>query len=181
MRKGVPLFIAACFLLLTRQCCYSQTPGKVKKINLLPVYLVYSGLPSDTSLDKIVREAFSRHKVKMITKSQFDQFNENEVRRVEAKFRVRNDKFKTETDARNAISSEQHFVSNLLVIGFKSDYSMDSIRVTVATWKATPYLPDINSSRSSGTIETSLSDTCSSVKDNIFAIVDKILLSKWLK
>jgi hypothetical protein len=154
---------------------------KVKKYHLLPVYLVYTG-NTDIAPDDIVREAFSRHNVKLISKETFDQLNEGEVARIATKFRAADTRFASEREVRENIAKEQRFVSNLLMLDFTPSASVDSLVIQSASWETTAYPPSISSAKSSGRIETDLKgETCCSVKDNIFALVDKILASKWLR
>jgi len=172
------------FAILLQADGYGQKKEKsdVKKVNLLPVYLVYSGLPEDTALNKMVMEAFKRHKVKIITYKEFNQTNDDEVRRIETKFRARANEFGSEREIREAIEKEQRFVSNMLTINFTfQKTNMDSVTVTGASWRAVPYPPNISSPRTSGDIKTELESTCCNPQDNIFAIIDKILFSKWLR
>ncbi len=181
-RKLLP-FIAAGFLLMLQTFCFGQKPGKntVKKFYVLPVYLSHGGLPFDTAVGNMVKEAFTRHKVKLINYSSFDELNKGEVLRVATKFRARADQFGSEGDVKDAISKEQHFVCNLLTITFNTNTVNDTLLITGASWEATPSPPNIYNAKSSGKVETVLTDTCCSLRDNIYAIVDKILYSKWLQ
>ena len=183
MKKQLLPLLGIGLLLLTGISSYGQKNDKatVKKVRILPVYLVYSGFNYDTSIDRMVKEAFTRHKVELIDAKKFEQLNEGEVRRVETKFRLQNNNFNSERDVREAIAREQQFASNFLLITFSTDNTDDTLRVISADWESTAYPPNINSPRSSGKQQTTLTDTCCSVQDNIFALVDKILYSKWLK
>lgn len=183
MKNTVLKLIIASALLIVYTGAYSQKKEKssLKKVNVLPVYLVYDGLPTDTSYTRIVREAFTRYKVKLIHKLEFEQFNNNEVMRVTTKVKAPGSQYRSEWEIREAIEKEQRFVTNMLVVTFVPKESGDSVVVGSATWSAIPFPPSINSPRASGDIETVLEDTCCSVQDNIFAIVEKILFSKWLR
>jgi hypothetical protein len=97
MRKLIPCFIITGLILFSGLKSNAQkNPDAPKKLRLLPVYLVYNDLPGDTAMQRIVKEAFTRHKVDVIGKSKFDQANQGEVQRVETKFRARNDQFRSE-------------------------------------------------------------------------------------
>ncbi|MEP6699782.1 MAG: hypothetical protein ABJA85_00635 [Bacteroidota bacterium] len=184
MKKVTALLLFVFFVFLNQQPCYSQKNDKekVKKISLLPVYLVYSGLPYDTAIDRCVREAFERHKVKLIDKNQFDKTIMDEASRIVAKFRLRSSEFANESELREAASKEQKFVTNILTISFFTQNTGDTVNVIGASWEATPSPPSLyGSTKTSGKKETELTDICCSTRDNIFAIIDKILYSKWLQ
>ncbi len=186
MKKRIALLVVSFFVLFGQQKCYSQKNGKekVKKLNILPVYLTYScsGVPFDTSMDRMVKEAFKRRSVKLIDKKEFDKTTTDEVNRIVTMFRLRNNKFASERELREAVYKEQRYVANILTIQFFTQHTADTVNVIGASWQATPSPPNLNgSTRSSGKIETELTDTCCSTRDNIFAILDKILFSKWLQ
>jgi len=154
----------------------------VKRLHLLPVYLIYNnGIAGDSSFDNVVREAFTRHKVKLIGFKEFNQLNEGEALRIESKFRARQDAFDSKSDVREAIAKEQKFVTNMLEITFIQNVSGDSVSIISINWENTPYPPGVSSSRSSGEKVSVLKDTCCSIKDQVFALVDDILFSKWVK
>lgn len=174
------LMIGHCLVLCGQEKAKSEPPKKVK---ILPVYLVYSARPliNDSAFDKIVQLAFTRHKVEMINEDKFKRLIENEVSRVETKFRARGNQFNSESELNDAISNEQQFVSNYLLIDFRTEMVNDTLTAVSATWEAIPSPVNVKSARSSGQKEIILADLCCSVQDNIFAIVDKILFSKWLR
>jgi hypothetical protein len=183
MKKAITLLLFSFFVLFSQQQCYSQKndKDKVKKLGLLPVYLTYTGLPADTSMDRMVKEAFKRHKVKLIDRNEFDKTTVDEAQRIIAKFRLRNSEFANERELMEAAYKEQKYVANMLTIRFFTQNTGDTVNVIGASWEATPSPPNLNgSTRSSGKIETELTDICCSAQDNIFAIIDKILFSKWL-
>ena len=76
MKQVSHLILLLCSLLLLQQVNGQKNDkNKIKKLYLLPVYLTYSGLPLDTSTDRMVKEAFERHKVKLIGKNEFEKNN----------------------------------------------------------------------------------------------------------
>jgi hypothetical protein len=183
MKKTITILLFSFFVLFSQLQCYSQKKDKdkVKKINLLPVYLTYTGLQSDTSMDRMVKEAFKRRTVKLIDREEFHKTTEDEANRIVARFRLRQSEFANERELREAIYREQKYIANMLTIQFFTQNSGDTVNVIGASWQATPSPPNLNgSTRSSGKIETELTDICCSARDNIFAIIDKILTSKWL-
>ncbi len=183
MKKAITLLLFSFFVLFSQQPCYSQKKDKdkVKKLNVLPVYLTYTGLQSDTSMDRMVREAFKRRTVKLIDRDEFNKTTVDEAQRIVAKFRLRSSEFANERELREAIYKEQKYVANMLTIQFFTQHSGDTVYVIGASWQSIPSPPNLNgSTRSSGKIETELTDICCSARDNIFAIIDKILTSKWL-
>ncbi|HMK25726.1 MAG TPA: hypothetical protein VK483_06820 [Chitinophagaceae bacterium] len=183
MKKAITLLLFSFFVLCSQQQCYSQKneKDKVKKLGLLPVYLIYTGLQGDTSMDRMVKEAFKRHKVKIINWDEFNKTTVDEANRIIAKFRLRNSEFRNERELKDAIYREQKYVANMLTIRFFTQKTGDTVNVIAASWEAIPSPPNLNgSTRPSGKIETELTDICCSAQDNIFAIIDKILYSKWL-
>ncbi len=184
MKKAISFLLFTFFILYGQQQCYSQKneKGKVKKLKLLPVYLTYEGLPADSSLERILVEAFSRLNVKLIDKKEFDRTSEEEATRIITKLRLQNVRNKSESELMEIVSREQRFVSNMLDIKFYTQNTGDTLNVIGAVWEATPFPPNLyGSMRTSGKIETNLTDVCCSTRDNIVAIIDKILYSKWLQ
>jgi hypothetical protein len=181
MKKAIILLLFSFFVLFSQQQCYSQKKDKVKKLNVLPVYLTYTGLQFDSSMDGIVREAFKRRTVKLIDRDEFNKTTVDEAQRIVAKFRLRSSEFRSERELMEAAFREQKYVANMLTIRFFTQYSGDTMYVIGASWQSTPSPPNLNgSTMSSGKIETELTDICCSARDNIFAVIDKILTSKWL-
>jgi hypothetical protein len=183
MKKAITFLSFSFFILFNQQPCYSQKNGKdkVKKLGILPIYLIYTGLPADTSMDRMVKEAFQRHKVKLIDRNEFDKTTRDEAARIINKFRLRSSEFANEREMMEAAYKEQKYVANTLTIQFFIQHTGDTLNVFGASWEASPSPPNLNgSTRSSGNIETELTDICCSTQDNIFAIIDKILFSKWL-
>jgi len=183
MKKAITLLLFSFFVLFSQQQCFSQKndKDKVKKLGLLPVYLMYTGLQGDTSMDRLVKEAFKRHKVKLIDRDEFNKTTVDEANRIIAMFRLRNSEFANERELMAAANKEQKFVANMLTVRFFTQNTGDTENVIGASWEARPSPPALNgSTRSSGKIETELTDICCSIRDNIFAIIDKILFSKWL-
>ena len=106
----------------------------------------------------------------------------DEGARIVNKFRLRSSEFANERELREAASKEQKYVANILTIRFFTQNTADTVNVIGATWEAIPSPPLLyGSPKSSGKIETELTDICCSAQDNIFAIIDKILFSKWLQ
>jgi hypothetical protein len=175
------ILLLSSLLLLQQVNGQKDDKGKVKKLRIQPVYLIYSGLPEDTSSDRIVKEAFKRRTVKLIDRKEFDKTTVDEVNRIVTMFRLRNSEFANERELMEAAHKEQKYVANMLTIRFFIQNTGDTVNVIGASWEATPFPPSLNgSTRSSGKIETELTDICCSTQDNIFAIIDKIFFSKWL-
>jgi hypothetical protein len=172
------------FLFLLLCVCTNAQKDKnaIKKYHLKPVYLDYTGLPFDTTMDRLVMEAFTRHQIKLINSTELNRLIEEEAVRIAMKFRTGSSNFNSEREFLEAVSREQHFVANHVIIHFNYlATGNDSIKVASAKWIVTPEPTDVSVGKSSGEKETVLEDTCCSVRDNIFAIVDKILSLKWLQ
>lgn len=177
------LFLALGLLFMTSASAQkNKDKNAVKKVYVLPVRLNYSGLPSDTVLERYVQEAFTRHKVKLIGIAALDKMIVEEEQRIAGKYRAGNNSFQSERELREAISRDQRFVANVVSIEFITDAPVpDSLQVTGAKWSVTPVPVDISVRKTSGEKITLLENMCCSPRDNIYAIVDKILYSKWLQ
>lgn len=169
------------FLLGITFTAKAQKKDGPKKIRIQPVFLIFNNIPEDSSFNSLVKEAFTRHKVKLISKKEFDQLNDGEVLRVGSLFRTRQDQFESESQVRAAIAREQKFVTNMLTVLFLKNVDNDSVSLKGAFWDSTPYPPGMNRSESSGDKNIDLKVTYSNMREQIFAIVDEILESKWLK
>ena len=170
--------------LMAPSVLHAQTnpePKKMKKVNLLPVYISTLSLPDDTAAARYLKEAFSRHKVKLITKAEFDELNNGEVERIRQLVTLPGRNYSSEQKLRESISTSQRFVTNLLTLVFTVSSQNDTLSVTGASWSAVPFPPAISGSIMSHEEAYILKDTCCSMKDNIYAIVDYILYSKWLR
>jgi hypothetical protein len=181
-RTSVRALLFLCFILVVCSA-HSQKneKEKIKKANVLPVWMSYSGLPSDGLYDSIVKEAFTRHKVKLIGSKEFDELIDYEVSRIVSKFRLRSSEFRNEQELKEASNKEVRVVANQLNINFYYQKTGDTLNVIGARWEVVILPTDVTGgSRSSGKIDTNLDDVCCSARDNIYAIVDKILFSKWL-
>jgi len=178
---AVAVLISSCICFAPQSIAQKNDNTKVKKINILPVYLIYSGLPFGKSFDSTVTLAFTRHKVKLITAEEYARIAEEEVSRIITKFRLRSSEFNNEQELMEAAAKELRIVANKLVIHFYTQKTGDTLNVISAKWEATLYPTSITGAdRKSGKKDTDLQDICCSPQDNIFALVDAILKSKWL-
>lgn len=176
---GIP-FIS---VIIWTACSSANTAGQsaAKQFFVKPVALYVSGIEKDISIRLLFEEAFRNRNVELITREEILIAIESEARRIGARLKQSDRKFKDAEEFVTAYMSEMKYVANSLSISLTLENKDDSLIIYKAIWSNMP--APINTKRVEFTKskEINLSNLSYSLRENVYSIVDTILYSKELK
>ena len=176
------LLLALMAFILSCSSSNNTKQSDSKKFHVLPVFLTVSGIEKDTSIKKIVAEAFAKYKIELIGKEDMLRLSENEAKRVSQKVFTKDANLPSADDMLKAMSREHSYATNNLNIVFQLEEKDDSLIILKASWSNMAFPPDFGRPAvKAKPREIDLANLSYSRKENIYAIVDSILYSKELK
>lgn len=161
----------------------SNVQSSAKRFYIQPIYLSVNEVSRDSSTRRLFEEAFTKHKIELITSEEMRMRGEDEMNRVQRVLLARKDEIKGKSIEvfQKAVSNEQKYVSNMLSIKIEILYGDDSLSTLTATWSNAPFPPNFYNLYKPQKQLVIISPYRGVLKEGIDKIVDSILYANELK